>query len=83
MNWKVMNNVLTYHSDSGEITVPDASMIYAACISHAKKDDDNLPYELIQKDLPDIHFSRIAQDVRICLDVSSGKIKIRLSVFSR
>ena len=78
MKWSVTDQVLTYQNDAGEKIIPDAGNIYATCINHSAKSGDNLPYELIQKDLPDLRFSRIAQEVRLYLEASSKKIVIRM-----
>ena len=83
MKWSVINNVLAYQADDGNTIIPDASEVFAACISHAEKDTSSLPYELIQNDLPSIRFSRIAQEVRLHLEVCSGRIIIHLYFLRR
>lgn len=77
MSWIIYNNVLTYVADNNEKIIPDAGNIYAACISQTIV-NNTLPYELIRRDLPDIRFSRIAQEVRIRLEMSSKRISVCL-----
>ncbi len=83
MNWSVINHVIAYNTDDGNIIIPDAGEVYAACISHTENGTSSLPYELIQNDLPGIRYSRIAQEVRLHLEACSGRIAIRLYILRR
>ena len=81
MKWSIERNVIVKLQENGKVVAPDASEIFSEVTKEANADDKS--YQSITEALPDIRFSRISQEVRMRLEMISGKITIRLYILRR